>query len=86
MKALMSVAALAAALVASPAFAGRDLSQLVQQDEQNRAVAAKNVQMRGQSAAGPAGRAGREGEPGTRQMELLKQFHPKQAYGPPSGR
>lgn len=83
MKTLMTVAALAASLVASSAFAGQDL---IQQEQQNRALAAKQAQMQGQAAAGPAGRAGKEGEPGTRQMQLLKEFHPKQAYGPPSGR
>lgn len=86
MKAFMTIAAIAATLAAAPAFAGRDPGQEYQQ---NRAIAAKRAQAQqvqgATGAAGPAGQAGREGAAGT-QLELMKQVHPKQAYGPPSGR
>ena len=81
MKTLITVVVLATSLVASSAFAGRDEIQIIQQD---RANAARKLQPQGPGAAGATGdmRAARAGEPGSRQqLELLKRFHPKHAYG-----
>jgi len=69
-----------------PVYAGRDLAQTLTQQQQERALAAKQAQMQlgkgGTGAAGPSGSAlaAKEGEPGT-QLLLLKRFHPKNAYG-----
>lgn len=82
---------IALVLVASAplsALAGRDAGQTMLQERAN-AKAAQAQQMLAQAqtrtsraAAGPAGdaRMAREG-PAGRQMELLKRFHPKHAYG-----
>jgi hypothetical protein len=76
MKTLTTVALLATALAASPAFAGLDGAQLMQQD---RAIAAAKQERQAQSgpaAAGPAGsaQAAREGMPGA---QPVKRLHPK---------
>jgi len=71
-----------------PALAGRDAGQIMLQERAN-AKATQTHQRQAQAqtrdlraAAGPAGdaRAAKEG-PAGRQMELLKRFHPKHAYG-----
>ena len=69
-----------------PLYAGRDLSQTQLQAQQERALAEKQATMQpdkgGVGAAGPSGSAvaAKEGEPGT-ELQLLKRFHPKNAYG-----
>ena len=81
MKKQLTAALLASSLVASFAFAGRDEIQIIQQD---RAKAARNLQAQGAGAAAATGdtRAARDGEAGSRQqLQLLKRFHPKHAYG-----
>ena len=81
MKKQLTVALLASSLVASFAFAGRDEIQIIQQD---RANAARKLQSQGPGAAGATGdmRAAQERETGSReQLQLLKRFHPKHAYG-----
>lgn len=85
MKPLNIFVALAITAAASlPAYAGRDQAQILTQQQQEHALAAaKQAQIQsGKGAAGPAGSAmaAKEGEPGT-QLQLLKRFHPKNAYG-----
>ena len=66
-----------------PLYAGRDLSQTQLQEQQERALAEKQATTQpDKGAAGPSGSAvaAKEGEPGT-ELQLLKRFHPKNAYG-----
>ena len=78
MKTLTTVALLATALAASPAFAGRDGAQLMQDDRAIAAVKQERQAQSGPAAAGPAGsaQAAREGEPG-KQSQQFKRLHPK---------
>lgn len=87
MKSLKVVIALViTASVSLPLYAGRDLSETLTQQQQQRALAEKQAQIApgkgGAGAAGPSGSAAaaKEGEPGTESM-LLQRFHPKNAYG-----
>jgi hypothetical protein len=79
-----TIALVLAAAAPLPALAGRDQVQMMQTTE--RAIAAKRTdsqaRARGAAAAGPAGeaRAAKEGPP-SRQVQLLKAFHPRRAYG-----
>lgn len=76
MKHLMTIAVIASTLIATPAFAGRDGVQIMQQE---RAVAERQArQPKGVSAAPPTSEA-RE-SPRERHLRLLKLFHPKHAY------
>lgn len=87
MKGLISTIAILVAAAPLSAFAGRDAGQIALQERAN-AKAAKAQQMAqsqartNRAAAGPAGdtSAAKEG-PAGRQIELLKRFHPKHAYG-----
>lgn len=85
---ITTIALVLVAAAPLPAFAGRDAGQIMLQERAN-AKAAQGQRMLAQAqtsdrraAAGPAGdaRAAKEG-PAGRQMELLKRFHPKHAYG-----
>lgn len=79
--ALIVAAGLAAA--AAPVVAGQDLSQIIQRERTTAQIQAqKQLSTGGLGAAGPSGSAltAKEGESGT-QFQLLKRFHPKNAYG-----
>ena len=82
----LALAAIAAAPL--PAFAGRDQAQIIvlerayeRQAQQAQPQAQSQPSTQGRAAAGPAGQTAKEGAPADRQLELLKRFHPKRAYG-----
>jgi hypothetical protein len=89
MKSLTTTIALVLVAAAPlPALAGRDAGQLMLQERAYlKAAQMQQTQVQaqtrgGRAAAGPAGdaRAAKEG-PAGKQVELLKRFHPKHAYG-----
>ena len=79
----IALAAIAAAPL--PAFAGRDQAQTIvlerAYERQAQPQAQSQPSTQGRAAAGPAGQTAKEGAPADRQLELLKRFHPKRAYG-----
>lgn len=82
-----TIAVVLVAAAPLPVLAGRDAAQILLQERANAKVAQMQMQAEaqtreGRAAAGPAGdaRAAKEGPAGG-QLELLKRFHPKHAYG-----
>jgi hypothetical protein len=91
MKQITLTLALAAITAAPlPAFAGRDQAQTTVLERAYARQAQRQAQSQpstqrdaanAPAAAGPAGQTAKEGAPADRQLELLKRFHPKHAYG-----